>query len=144
MRAGILWICILTVAALLSVGCTRVLRMDPGGWGLEPTVSEDGLYRVPATEVGAAFLRPGARFADYRAVLIDPSKIPKDKVGFGCTVRVKDLTFQDEEEFTLVGAGEEDYDTCKILITRPIGQGLLGKKVGETVAIEVPKGVLKY
>ena len=72
MHAGILQICILTVAALLSVGCTRVLRMDPGGWGLEPTVSEDGLYRVPATEVGAAFLRPGARFADYRAVLIDP------------------------------------------------------------------------
>ena len=46
-----------------------------------------------------------------RAVLIDPSQFPKDEVAFGATVRVKDLNFGDEEEFTLVGAGEEDYDT---------------------------------
>ena len=46
-----------------------------------------------------------------RAVLVDPSQFPKDQVSFGCTVVVKDLDFGDEEEFTLVGAGEEDYDT---------------------------------
>ncbi len=79
-----------------------------------------------------------------RAVLIDPSKIPKGKVGFGCTVRVKDLTFQDEEEFTLVGAGEEDYDAGKILFTSPLAQGLVDKKVGEQVEIEVPKGTEKF
>ena len=43
-----------------------------------------------------------------RAVLVDPSQFPKDQVSFGCTVVVKDLDFGDEEEFTLVGAGEED------------------------------------
>ncbi|GAG29455.1 unnamed protein product, partial [marine sediment metagenome] len=48
-----------------------------------------------------------------RALLVDPSKLPKDEIGFGSTVRVKDLEFGDEEEFTLVGAGEEDYDTGK-------------------------------
>ena len=79
-----------------------------------------------------------------RAVLLDPSQMPKDEVAFGGTVRVKDLVFDDEEEFTLVGAGEEDYDTGKILITSPLAQGLVGKKVGDRVEIEVPQGTLKF
>ena len=45
---------------------------------------------------------------------------------------------------TLVGSGDEDYDAGKYLITSPIGQGLLGKKVGEEVEIEVPSGTLKF
>jgi transcription elongation factor GreA len=79
-----------------------------------------------------------------RAVLVDPSQFPKDEVSFGATVKVKDLNFGDEEEFTLVGAGEEDYDTGKILSTSPLAQGLLGKKVGDQVEIPVPQGTLRY
>ncbi|MGE0759007.1 MAG: transcription elongation factor GreA [Pirellulaceae bacterium] len=79
-----------------------------------------------------------------RAQLVDPSKLPKDEVAFGSTVRVKDLDIEDEEQFTLVGAGEEDYDTGKILITSPIGQGLLGKRVGDKVEIKVPKGIINF
>jgi transcription elongation factor GreA len=79
-----------------------------------------------------------------RAVLIDPSQVPKDQVAFSSTVRVKDLIFDDEEEFTLVGAGEEDYDTGKILITSPLAQGLVGKKIGDRVEIDVPQGTLKF
>ena len=79
-----------------------------------------------------------------RAVLIDPSQFPKDEVTFGSTVRVKDLGFDDEEEFTLVGAGEEDYDSGKILITSPLAQGLVGKKIGDRVEIVVPQGTLKF
>jgi transcription elongation factor GreA len=79
-----------------------------------------------------------------RAVLIDASQIPKGEVAFGSTVRVKDLAFDDEEEFTLVGAGEEDYDTGKILVTSPLAQGLVGKKPGDRVEIAVPQGTLKF
>ena len=79
-----------------------------------------------------------------RADLIDPSKMPKDRVSFGSTVVVKDLDLDDREEFTLVGAGEEDYDCGKILVTSPLAQGLLGKKIGERVEIPVPKGTLKF
>lgn len=78
------------------------------------------------------------------ALIIDPSKLPKDEVVFGATVTVKDLDFDDEEEFTLVGAGEEDYDKGKILVTSPIGQGLLGKKVGDSAEIKAPKGVIRF
>jgi transcription elongation factor GreA len=79
-----------------------------------------------------------------RAVLVDPSQFPKDEVAFGSTVVVKDLDFGDTEEFTLVGAGEEDYDTGKILVTSPLAQGLQGKKIGDTVSIPVPQGTLRF
>jgi len=79
-----------------------------------------------------------------RASIVDTSKLPKDEVVFGCTVTVEDIAYSDEEEFTLVGAGEEDYDSGKILVTSPFGQGLIGKKVGETAEVEVPAGQLKF
>jgi transcription elongation factor GreA len=79
-----------------------------------------------------------------RADIVDPTKLPKGEVAFGSRVRVKDLDMDDEELFILVGAGEEDYDTGKILITSPIGQGLLGKKVGDKVEIKVPKGSINF
>lgn len=79
-----------------------------------------------------------------RASIVDLSKLPKDEVVFGCTVTVEDLAYGDEEEFTLVGAGEENYDTGKILVTSPFGQGLIGKKVGDTAEVEVPAGQLKF
>ncbi len=78
------------------------------------------------------------------ASIVDPDKVPRDQVALGATVLVRDLDYQDEEEFTLVGAGDEDYDSGKYLITSPVGQGLLGKRVGERVEIEVPKGTLKF
>jgi transcription elongation factor GreA len=79
-----------------------------------------------------------------RAVLIDPTQIPRGEVAFGSTVVVKDLDFGDQEQFTLVGAGEEDYDAGKILVTSPLAQGLIGKKPGDRAEIQVPQGTLKF
>ena len=50
----------------------------------------------------------------------------------------------DEEEFQLVGPGEEDYNNNKILTTSPIGQGLLGKRIGEVAEIQVPMGKVRF
>ncbi len=79
-----------------------------------------------------------------RAEIINTAALPKDEVVFGCTVTVKDLQYGDEEKFTLVGIGDEDYDKGKILCTSPIGRGLLGKKVGDVAEIEVPSGKAKF
>lgn len=79
-----------------------------------------------------------------RAQIIDASTLPKDVVAFGATVIVKDLDFGDKESFTLVGAGDENYDEGKILITSPLAQGLVGAKVGQKVEIEVPAGKMKF
>ena len=77
-----------------------------------------------------------------RATIVDMSDLPRDEVVFGCTVTVEDQDDGMEEEFTFVGAGEDDYKTGKILVTSPIGKGLLGKKVGEVAEIEVPAGIM--
>ncbi|TWT75452.1 Transcription elongation factor GreA [Posidoniimonas polymericola] len=79
-----------------------------------------------------------------KASIVDMSRLPKDEVVFGCTVKVKDLDFGDTEEFTMVGAGEEDIDEGRINVTSPLAQGLIGKKVGEVAEIEVPAGVNKF
>ena len=79
-----------------------------------------------------------------RATIMDAAKVPKDQVAFGCTIVVKDLDFGDKEEFTLVGAGEEDYDTGRINVASPLAQGLVGKKVGDRVEVEVPAGTNRF
>ena len=79
-----------------------------------------------------------------RASIVDPTQLPKDEVVFGSKVTVEDLAYGDEEEFTLVGAGDEDYDAGKILVTSPFGQGLIGKKVGDVAEIDAPAGKMKF
>jgi transcription elongation factor GreA len=79
-----------------------------------------------------------------RAYFVDKSNMGGDTVLFGCRVKVKDLDQGDEEEFELVGAGDEDYNQNKILTSSPIGQGLLGKKVGEIAEIQAPMGKIRF
>jgi transcription elongation factor GreA len=78
------------------------------------------------------------------AIIVDKSTLPTDAVVFGSRVKVKDLDDDSVEEFQLVGPGEEDYNKNKILTHSPIGQGLLGKKKGEVVKIQVPMGTIRY
>lgn len=79
-----------------------------------------------------------------KAQIIDPATLPRDRVAFMATIVVKDLAYGDEETYTLVGPGEEDYDAGKILMNSPLGQGLLGKKVGEVAEIAAPKGTIRF
>jgi transcription elongation factor GreA len=79
-----------------------------------------------------------------RAVIVDPSSLPKDTVVFGCRVKVKDLEYNEEEIYELVGPGQENLEKGRILTTSPIGQGLLGKKKGEVAEIQVPRGTLRF
>ena len=78
-----------------------------------------------------------------RAYIVDKTNMPTDRVVFGSKVRVLDVDLGDEEDFILVGPGEEDYDNNRILLTSPIGQGLVGKKVGDEVEVPIPRGTLK-
>ena len=79
-----------------------------------------------------------------RAVIIDPSNLPKDTVAFGSKVRAMDLDIDEEETFELVGPGQENPDKGRILSTSPIGRGLIGRKPGETVEIPVPRGTIRF
>ena len=79
-----------------------------------------------------------------RALIIDPSELPRDVVVFGARVKVKDLDSGEVEDLILVGPGDEDYENNKILATSPRGRGLMGKKVGDLAEITVPRGVMRY
>jgi transcription elongation factor GreA len=78
-----------------------------------------------------------------RAFIVEKPTTPPDHVVFGSRVKVLDVEMQEEEEYVLVGPGEEDYDQNKILLASPIGQSLLMKKVGDEVDVPIPKGFLK-
>jgi len=79
-----------------------------------------------------------------RAFIVNLDSLPKDLVVFGTRVRVMDLDMNEEEEFELVSMGLEDALHNKILVSSPIGQGLLGRKVGDQVEIPVPSGKVRF
>lgn len=78
------------------------------------------------------------------AKIIDEDEINTEVVSIGSTVKVKDLKYGDELEFTIVGSAEADPAKMKISNEAPIGRGLLGKKVGDKVEIQVPDGVESF
>jgi transcription elongation factor GreA len=73
--------------------------------------------------------------------MIDLSKIPHDRVGLGSTVVVLDIDKDERIRYKLVTS--EDVDVAKGLISTssPIGRGLLGKQVGDSVKIQIPGGM---
>src|ERR1700761_7170845 len=73
--------------------------------------------------------------------MIDMSKIPRDRVGLGSHVVVLDLIKDKEYTYSLVTSEEADFANGKISTSSPIGRGLLGKKVGDTVKIQIPDGI---
>ncbi|HEY3322690.1 MAG TPA: transcription elongation factor GreA [Planctomycetota bacterium] len=79
-----------------------------------------------------------------RAVVVDKNKIGGDRVVFGATVKLFSLRDKEEEEYTLVGEGENDPLSGKILTTSPMGQALLTRKVGDEVQVPTPRGAMGY
>lgn len=67
---------------------------------------------------------------------------PKDTVAVGCRVMVH--IDGNDEEFHIVGAPEADPTKRKISHESPLGQALLGKKVGDKIEVEAPVGKLIY
>lgn len=65
-------------------------------------------------------------------------------INVGCTVRIKDLEFDEEMEYKIVGSTEADSLQGKISNESPVGKALIGAKKGHTVMVETPAGLLKY
>ena len=76
--------------------------------------------------------------------IIDETKIPKDQVFIGATVKLKDLGTNEELSYSIVTHAEANFDEGKLSVTSPIAKGLLGLKVGDTAQIKIPAGILKY
>lgn len=78
------------------------------------------------------------------AKIIDDEDISTDRVSIGSKVCVKDLEYDEEIEYTIVGSAEADPYEGKISNESPVGNALLGKKKGDIVEVQVPDGKIKY
>src|SRR5262245_23077384 len=76
-----------------------------------------------------------------RAVVIDPSGQPPDEVRFGVTVQLEDTATGDRVTYTILGEDESDVANGCISVSSPVAKALLGKAVGDSVSVRVPKGV---
>lgn len=78
------------------------------------------------------------------AQVIDPSRMNHNRVTFGASVKVFDLETEVERVFRLVGPDEADVRRGFISVTSPVGKGLIGKEVGDTVTIKAPAKTFEY
>lgn len=79
------------------------------------------------------------------ATILDSKQIKTDRVYILTSVKLRNLDDEDEIiEYTLVSSEEADSDLGKISVRSPVGRALIGKSVGDKVAIIVPKGELHF
>ena len=78
------------------------------------------------------------------ARIIDESQIDTSKVSILSKVKIKNTKNGMETTYTIVSEEEADLKAQKISIKSPIGQGLLGKKVGQVATVDAPAGKIKF
>jgi transcription elongation factor GreA len=105
-------------------------------------LSENAEYHAAKERQSMVNARLGQLQARLREFsMVDMSKIPRDRVGLGSQVVVLDLKKDEESTYSLVVSEEADVANGKISTSSPIGRGLLGKQVGDTVRIQIPDGI---
>ena len=78
------------------------------------------------------------------ARVIDESQLDTSKVLILSKVKIKNVANNSITEYTLVSEKEADLKAKKISVDSPIGEGLLGKSVGDIAEIKVPTGIMKF
>ena len=90
-----------------------------------------------------------ARIEDIEKILknvevVDEDEVDLDKISVGCRVKVYDIEFDEEMEFSLVGSSEANSLKGKISNESPVGKALIGAKVGDVVEVETQAGLIQY
>ena len=79
-----------------------------------------------------------------RAEIIDPSKLSGSKVRFGATVGLLNIDTEEEVTYRIVGAEEADLNHGTISISAPLARALIGREIGDEIAVTLPGGKRKY
>ncbi|MDO5382339.1 MAG: transcription elongation factor GreA [Eubacteriales bacterium] len=91
-----------------------------------------------------------AQIAELEAILNnceiiqDTGKKDKNKVKMESVVKLHDIEFDEDIEYTIVGSSEADSLNNKISNESPLGAAMIGKKVGDVVKVEAPAGIIEY
>ena len=107
-------------------------------------LSENSEYDEAKTEQGKVY----SQIAEYEdliknAVIVENSA-DLDKVGMGSRVTVRDLEFDEEDTYQIVGSQEVDPDSNMISNESPMGAAFFGHKVGDVVEVHAPVGVIRF
>lgn len=80
------------------------------------------------------------------AKVADDISLPGDMVFLGSVVRLKDMETKSEDIYKLVGESSGQFDTDEIEITMgsPMGEALFKARVGDTVKVDLPRGIKRY
>lgn len=105
-------------------------------------ISENAEY--DAAKDQQAFLEKRIREIENRianAQVVDPTDLGTDKVVFGVNVTLHDLESGEEISYQIVGVDEADIAAKRISITSPVARALIGKRVGDVVQVQIPRGL---
>ena len=79
-----------------------------------------------------------------RAEVIDISSLDNSKVTFGATVTITDLSSNETNTYTIVGADESDIEKNLISISAPLGKALINKTINDVIEVTTPGGLKEY
>ena len=109
-------------------------------------LSENSEYDEAKNEQGKLYSRI-AELEDIllHAVIVDESEMDSDKISIGCLVTVTNMdTRKQLPAYKIVGSQEADVMSRAISEDSPFGKALMGRKAGDEVTVEAPKGVIHY
>ena len=105
-------------------------------------ISENAEY--DAAKEQQAFLEKRIRDIENtiaNANVVDPSNMSTDRVVFGLQVTVQDLDSGEESSYQIVGVDEADIAAQRISVSSPVARALIGKRVGDVVQVQIPRGL---
>ena len=108
-------------------------------------LSENSEYDEAKTEQGKLY----SKIAELKALIekaeiIEKQDMDKGVVALSSRIKLLDVDEKEELEYQIVGSQEANPMSGRISDESPIGRGLLGHKVGETVTIDAPAGQMKF
>lgn len=78
------------------------------------------------------------------ADIIDPEKLPRDRVVFGSRVLLENTETGEEARYQLVGPDESNIEEGRISVSSPLGQAIIGKRPDDEITIQAPAGKRVY
>jgi transcription elongation factor GreA len=78
------------------------------------------------------------------ARIIDETMLDDSKVGVLTTVVIENVKMKKQLKYKLVPETEADLKTGRLSVSSPVGQGLLGKVVGELATVSTPNGDIQF
>lgn len=79
-----------------------------------------------------------------KAVIVDPSILPHDRVSFGSTINLLDIESDEEFTYTIVGGVESNVEKGLISFNSPLAKQLMGKEEGDELNANLPGGVKTF